>query len=82
MKDEIDDESGSSRRDFIKGTAGVIAAGSALGLMGAASTASAAVASPEPEAPDTSIRWKTKPGELYNEKLGNYEEDVTGWKEL
>ena len=69
-----------SRRNFIVGSASAIAAGSAIGLMGAASNANAAVAPPEPESPDTSVRWKTKPGALYNEKLGNGDEEVTGWK--
>ena len=75
-----------SRREFLSRSTGTvvaasaIAAGSAVGLMGAASDASAAVAPPEPESPDTSVRWKTKPGDLYNEKLGNGDRDVTGWK--
>lgn len=70
-----------SRRTFLKGTASAIAAGSALGVMGAAaSTVSAAVSPPEPESPDTSVRWATKPGDLYNEKVGNSDEEVTGWK--
>ena len=60
-----------SRRDFLKGTASAVAAGSAIGLMGGASIANAAVAPPEPDSPDTSVRWNTKPGDLYNEKLGN-----------
>ena len=69
-----------SRRDFLKGTASAVAAGSAIGLMGGASIANAAVAPPEPDSPDTSVRWKTKHGDLYNEKLGNGDEEVTGWK--
>jgi hypothetical protein len=77
QKDTSPDE---SRRTFLKGTVGTIAAGSALGLMGAASTVSAAVSPPEPDSPDTSVRWATKPGDLYNEKLGNGDEEVTGWK--
>jgi len=91
MKDEIEKKNiedlgqveantDESRRTFLKGTASAIAAGSALGLMGAASTVSAAVAAPELESPDTSVRWATKPGDLYNEKTGYGDEDVTGWK--
>ena len=68
-----------SRRNFIKGTAGAIATGTAIGLMGGASNANAAVAPKPPESPDTSVRWKTKPGDLYNEKPGYGDEDVTGW---
>ena len=77
--EQVNTVSDSSRRKFIKGTASAIAAGSALGVMGAASSVSAAVAPPEPESPDTSVRWATKPGDLYNEKLGYGDEDVTGW---
>ena len=82
IQDETD--SNVSRRKFIQSTAGVLAAGavvgSATGLIGGASIASAAVAAPEPESPDTSVRWATKPGDLYNEKAGYGDEDVTGWK--
>jgi len=49
-------------------------------MMGAASTAGAAVSPPEPESPDTSIRWNTKPGDLYNEKTGYSDREVTGYK--
>jgi hypothetical protein len=66
-----------SRRNFIVGSASAIAAGSAIGLMGGASNA--AVAPKPPESPDTSVRWETKPGDLYNEKSGYGDEDVTGW---
>jgi len=69
-----------SRRNFIVGAAGAIAAGAAIGTMGGASKANAAVAPPSPESPDTSVRWKTDPGDLYNEKRGYGDEDVTGWK--
>jgi len=79
-KEQVNTEADPSRRNFIKGTASAIAAGSALGIMGAASTASAAVAPPEAESPDTSPRWATEPGDLYNEKSGYGDEDVTGWK--
>ena len=81
MKDEIkkntresleqgETKSNVSRRNFIVGSAGAIAAGTAIGLMGAASEVNAAVAPKPPESPDTSVRWKTKPGGLYNERLG------------
>ena len=33
-----------------------------------------------PESPDTSVRWNTQPGDLYSEKRGYGDEDVTGWK--
>ena len=84
--EQHDTDNDLSRREFLSRSTGTvvaasaIAAGSAVGLMGAASDASAAVAPPEPESPDTSVRWKTKPGDLYNEKLGNGDRDVTGWK--
>ena len=60
--EQIDAEKNVSRRNFIKGTTGAIAAGSAIGLMGTASKVNAAVAPPEPDSPDTSVRWKTNPG--------------------
>ncbi len=79
--EQDDTESNLSRRNFLKGSAGaVIVAGSTLGLMGGASIANAAVAPPEPDSPDTSARWKTAPGDLYNEKRGYGDEDVTGYK--
>jgi len=68
-----------SRRNFVVGTAGAIAGASAL-AMGVTSKANAAVAPPEPDSPDTSGRWKTQPGDLYNEQRGYGDEDVTGWK--
>ena len=79
-------ESDLTRREFLTKSTGTVAAasalaaGSAVGLMAASSTASAAVAAPEPESPDTSVRWKTPHGDLYNEKLGYGDEDVTGWQ--
>jgi len=69
-----------SRRDFVVGSASAAAAGAAVGMISAASVADAAVAPPEPESPDTSVRWKTPPGDLYNEKLGYGDEDVTGYQ--
>jgi len=78
--EQVDAEKNVSRRNFIVGSAGAIAAGTAIGLMGGASDANAAVAPPEPDSPDTSVRWKTKPGGLYNERLGYGDEDVTGYK--
>jgi len=81
-----DSDNDLTRRKFLSRSTGSLAAvsaitaGSAIGLMGATSTANAAVAAPEPESPDTSVRWKTKRGDLYNEKPGYGDEDVTGWK--
>jgi len=78
--EQIETDKNVSRRNFIVGSAGAIAAGSAIGLMSAASTANAAVSSPEPESPDTSVRWKAERGGLYNEQRGYSDEDVvTGW---
>jgi len=77
--EQIETDKNVSRRNFIVGSAGAIAAGSAIGLMSAASTANAAVSSPEPESPDTSVRWKAERGGLYNEQRGYGDEDVTGW---
>ena len=69
-----------SRRAFISASTGAAIAAGSVGLMGAVSSANAAVAPPEPESPDTSVRWKAKRGDLYNEKLGYGDEDVTGYK--
>jgi len=69
-----------SRRKFLAGSASVVAAGAAVGMMGAASNANAAVSPPEPESPDTSVRWNTEPGDLYNEQRGYGDKDVTGYK--
>ena len=69
-----------SRRNFVVKSASVIAAGAATGVMGVASDAKADVAPPEPESPDTSVRWKTPHGDLYNEKRGYSDREVTGWK--
>ena len=87
LSSELDDtENDLTRREFLSRSTGtvaaasVMAAGSAVGLMAATSSANAAVAAPEPESPDTSVRWKTKPGDLYNERLGYSDKDVTGWK--
>ena len=55
-----------------------LAVGSAIGLM--ASLSGAAVAPPEPDSPDTSVRWNTKPGGGYTEQAGYGDKDVTGWK--
>ncbi len=75
-----DNENSLSRRNFLIGSAGAVAAASAMGLMSGASDANAEVSPPEPESPDTSVRWKTAPGGLYNEKPGYGDEDVTGYK--
>jgi len=86
ISEQDDTDNDLSRREFLTkstGTiavAGAIAAGSAVGLMGAASEANAAVAPPVLESPDTSVRWKTKPQGLYNEKQGYGDRDVTSWK--
>jgi len=78
--EQVENNTDESRRTFLKGTASAIAAGSAIGLMSAASTVNAAVSSPEPESPDTSVRWKAERGGLYNEQRGYSDEDVvTGW---
>ncbi|MCK5276872.1 MAG: hypothetical protein KAQ62_03775 [Cyclobacteriaceae bacterium] len=78
VKDQL--KSKLSRRNFVMKSAGVIAAGSALGTMGTTSGAFADVAPPEPESPDTSVRWKTPHGDLYNEKRGYSDRVVTGYK--
>jgi len=67
-----------SRRKFIKGSASAVAATSVLGV-GSVAAAQDGTAN-KPEDPDTSVRWNTKPGDLYNEKRGYGDEDVTGWK--
>ena len=69
-----------SRRNFVVKSASVIAAGAATGVMGVASDAKADVAPPEPESPDTSVRWKAPHGDLYNEQRGYSDREVTGWK--
>jgi len=78
MKTKDDTKSSQSRRDFLAGSATAIAAGTAIGMM--SGTTNAAVAPPESDSPDTSVRWKTRPGDLYNEKIGYGDEDVTGYK--
>jgi len=75
-----DSSSEVSRRNFVVGSATAVAAGAAVGMMGTASHADAAVSPPEPESPDTSVRWNTKPGDLYNEQRGYGDKDVTGYK--
>ena len=80
MKTEDETKSNVSRRKFVSGSATAIAAGAAIGMMGATSNVHAEVAERSPESPDTSIRWKTEPGGLYNETGGYGDEDVTGWK--
>jgi hypothetical protein len=93
MKNEIDSQDiGSSgkvdanpevsRRDFLSTSTGALAGAAVLaaGASLAPSMANAAVAPPEPESPDTSVRWKTKPGDLYNEKIGYGDREVTGYK--
>ena len=71
-----------SRRNFLATSTGAIAATTVLasGASLVSSSASAAVAPPEPESPDTSNRWKTKKDDLYNEKTGYSDQDVHGYK--
>jgi len=69
-----------SRRKFVKKSASAIAAASAIGVMGTSTIAKADVSKPEPESPDTSIRWNTAHGDLYNEKRGYGDKDVTSYK--
>ena len=79
-----DNKNNFSRRKFIKGSTTAIAGASVLGL----STVTCAqetpqdskVSPPEPESPDTSVRWETPHGDLYNEKRGYSDREVTGWK--
>ena len=81
--DKAQTKSDVSRRDFLATSTGAIAATSVLaaGATLLSSEASAAVAPPEPESPDTSVRWNTERGALYNEKLGYDDDDyVTGYK--
>ena len=79
-----DNKNNFSRRKFIKGSTTAIAGASVLGL----STVTCAqetpqdskVSPPEPESPDTSVRWETPHGDLYNEKRGYSDRVVTGYK--
>ncbi len=84
--------SGVPRRQFIARSA-IAVAGASAAMMATASTACAQKADSEASgsaAPvaatagsvdvDTSARWKTRPGDLYNEKRGYGDEDVTGYK--
>jgi len=80
ISEENGTESNYSRRKFVKKSAGAIAAASALGVMGATSVAKADVSPPEPDSPDTSVRWNTSPGDIYNETRGYSDREVTGWK--
>jgi len=77
VKDVNSDETGFSRRDFIATSAGTAAAVTMMSI--GPSKAAAAVAPKSPESPDTSIRWNTEPGALYNETRGYGDEDVTGY---
>ena len=72
-----DTKSNLSRRKFIKGSAGVIAAGSVLGIP---NIVAAQKSAPTDDDIDTSVRWKTPHGDLYNEKRGYSDREVTGWK--
>jgi len=81
--DQDDTETDVSRREFLTRSTGTLAAAGAIAAGAGASLfaneASAAVAPAPPESPDTSVRWNTKPGGLYNKQLGYGDEDVTGW---
>ena len=67
-----------SRRKFIKGSAGVLAAGTVMGIPNIVAAQESAPPPVDDEI-DTSVRWNTKPGGLYNERLGYGDEDVTSW---
>lgn len=71
-------QSNFSRRKFIKNSAGVLAAGTVLGLGGVAACAQDNSIKAAPL--DSAGRLNTKPGDLYNEKVGYSDRDVTGWK--
>ena len=72
---------GVDRREFVGTSVGAVgAAVIGASVIGGASTANAAVSPPEPESPDTSVRWNSKPGDLYNEQRGYGDKDVTGYK--
>jgi hypothetical protein len=67
---------GVSRGNFLA-KSGVVAGAAALAM--SASKTEAAVSPPEPDSPDTSIRWKTKPGGIAHEQVGYTDENVTGY---
>jgi len=71
------DKKNLSRRKFIQGSATALAAGSVLGV---GAIASAQESNSPTIAVDTSVRYDTIPGDLYNEERGYGEKDVTGWK--
>ena len=80
--DQVKTKADVSRRDFLTTSTGALAGAAALavGTSLAPTVANAAVAPPEPESPDTSVRWDTNPGDLYNEKTGYGDREVTGYK--
>jgi len=71
-----------SRRDFLTASSGALAGAAVLaaGASLAPSVANAAVAPPEPDSPDTSVRWNTKPGDRHIEKSSYGDREVTGYK--
>jgi hypothetical protein len=76
MASDTADKRGTSRREFIVSATGAVAGASAI-----AGSASAASRQDPKEAPvDTSVRWNAEPGDLYNEKRGYGDRDLTGWK--
>jgi len=75
------DKKNLSRRKFIQGSATVLATSSVLGVGAVAACAQDNnISLPEPESPDTSVRWKTPHGDLYNEQRGYSDREVTGWR--
>ncbi len=75
MTSDTTDPSGTSRREFIGKTAGAVAAASVIG----GSASAAGPQDPKEASLDTSVRWKTPPGDGYNETRGYGDEDVTGY---
>ena len=58
-----------SRREFVGTTAAGALAGSAAVLGGTTVASAANQDRKSSDAIDTSVRWTTKPGDLYNEKM-------------
>ena len=69
-----------TRREFLGTSAAGALAASAAVLGGTTAAATASQDRKSSDAIDTSVRWATKPGDLYNEKNGYGDEDVTGYK--
>ena len=66
MTSDTTDPKGTSRRQFIGKTAGAVAAASVI----AGSTSAASPQEGQEVTIDTSVRWNTPPGDLYNETRG------------